>query len=75
MEGVRRGCKGANIFETLGIREPVRGRGRIDGECWARNNGNGRDTALWKGGAGGENHGGGSCAGSKVVLVEEEEGY
>lgn len=35
MEDVRRGWKGTNIFETLGIREAMRERGRMDAECWA----------------------------------------
>lgn len=46
MEDVRRGWKGTNTFETLGIRETMRGRGRTDGDCWVRNNGSGRDTLL-----------------------------
>lgn len=39
-----------------------------------RNNGSGRDTALWRGRGGGEENHGGSCAASKVVLVEIVEG-
>lgn len=70
MEGLRRSWKDTNIFATLGIREAMRGRGRTDGEHWVRNNGSGRDTPLWRR----ENHGGGSCAGSEVVLVEIVEG-
>lgn len=73
VEDVRKGWKAANIFEALGIREATRGRGRMDGECWVRNSGSGRDMGLWRLG-GGENHGGGSCSGFKVVLMEIVEG-